>query len=91
MTNHPVSAGGGWRSLVTLAWAVPVYWLQVFPAATWELRRWRRLAARIPDPQLRRFAQEKLDVERSSAEGAAAAPKAPRPSRSSPHAVAALA
>lgn len=72
MTNHPVLTGGGCRPLLTLSWAVPVYWLQVFPAAAWELNRWQRLAARIPDPQLRRFAQAKLDDERSSAEGAAA-------------------
>lgn len=72
MTNHPVLTGAGRRSLLTLAWAIPVYWLHVFPAAGRELTRWRRLADRIPDPQLRGFAQSKLEDERASAEGAAA-------------------
>lgn len=47
------------------------YWLLVFPAASSELRHWRRSAARIRDPELRRLALEALE-KRSNMEGAAA-------------------
>lgn len=60
------------RTLLTLSWAIPVYWLRIFPAAGRELQRWQTLAEQIPDPDLRRLACAKLDDERASAEGAAA-------------------
>lgn len=60
------------RSLLTLLWAAPIYWLRIFPAVARELRRWQTAAEQIPDPELRRIALLKLDEERSSAEGAAA-------------------
>jgi tetraprenyl-beta-curcumene synthase len=51
--------------------AAASYWLVVFPRTCRELRHWRRTAARIPDPALRRRAFEALD-KRSNMEGAAA-------------------
>jgi tetraprenyl-beta-curcumene synthase len=47
------------------------YWTAVFPRAAVELRRWRRRAALITDPTLRRLALEALD-KRGNIEGAAA-------------------
>jgi tetraprenyl-beta-curcumene synthase len=47
------------------------YWLFVFPAVGSELRHWRRSAARIRDPQLRRIALAALE-KRGNMEGAAA-------------------
>jgi tetraprenyl-beta-curcumene synthase len=54
------------------AWALPLYWIAVFPQARRELRAWRRRALRIPDPVLRRQALRKLRTEAMTAEGAAA-------------------
>jgi tetraprenyl-beta-curcumene synthase len=51
--------------------AAASYWLVVFPRVCRELRRWRRRAALIPDPTLRRRAFEALE-KRSNVEGAAA-------------------
>ncbi|MBB4664770.1 DUF2600 family protein [Conexibacter arvalis] len=80
MTDLPVTDTAGQRcssssdrrSLLTLLWATPLYWLRIFPAVTRELRRWQSLAQQIPDPQLRALALAKLSDERASAEGAAA-------------------
>jgi tetraprenyl-beta-curcumene synthase len=47
------------------------YWLLVFPRVSSELRHWRRSAARIGDPTLRRLALAALE-KRSNMEGAAA-------------------
>jgi tetraprenyl-beta-curcumene synthase len=47
------------------------YWLLVFPRVSSELRHWRRSAARISDPVLRRLAFAALE-KRSNMEGAAA-------------------
>jgi tetraprenyl-beta-curcumene synthase len=47
------------------------YWLLVFPRVSSELRHWRRSAARIGDPGLRRLALSALE-KRSNMEGAAA-------------------
>lgn len=59
------------------------YWLEVFPHAYRELWRWRRMAARIPDPVLRRDALSSLRAKHRNAEGAAAfailAPRRRRP------------
>jgi tetraprenyl-beta-curcumene synthase len=48
------------------------YWLAVFPRVVVEVRRRRAMAARIPDPVLRRLALEALDRKRGNLEGAAA-------------------
>ncbi len=48
------------------------YWLAVFPRVAREVRRKRTLAARIPDPVLRRLALHALDQKRGNLEGAAA-------------------
>jgi tetraprenyl-beta-curcumene synthase len=47
------------------------YWLTVFPRVGWEVRRWRRSAAQIPDTEARRLALDAL-AKRSNLEGAAA-------------------
>jgi tetraprenyl-beta-curcumene synthase len=47
------------------------YWLTVFPRVAFELRHWRRSAARIADPESRRLALDSL-AKRSNMEGAAA-------------------
>lgn len=47
------------------------YWLTVFPRVCVHVVRWRRLAKRIPDPELRRLALAALD-KRGNIEGAAA-------------------
>lgn len=57
------------------------YWLSVFPRVLREVHRRRALAARIPDPELRRFALEALERKHGNLEGAAAfASLAPRAS-----------
>jgi tetraprenyl-beta-curcumene synthase len=60
------------------------YWLGVFPRVAAERRRRRALAARIPDPALRRLALLALDRKGANLEGAAAfatlAPARQRPS-----------
>ncbi len=56
------------RSAATLA----AYWLQVFPQARRELRRWELRARAIPDPVLQRLALEKLCDEGVCAEGVSA-------------------
>jgi tetraprenyl-beta-curcumene synthase len=56
---------------IVFAKAAASYWLVVFPRTCVELRRWRRAAARIPDPTMRRRAFEALE-KRSNMEGAAA-------------------
>jgi tetraprenyl-beta-curcumene synthase len=63
-----------WRLRVAgaFAWAVPLYWLAVFPQARRDLRRWEHRASRIPDPALRVHALRKLRTESMTAEGAAA-------------------
>lgn len=59
------------------------YWLDVFPRVARQMSRRRALAARIPDPALRRFALEALEQKRGNLEGAAAfaalVPRASRP------------
>lgn len=60
------------RRAITFASSARRYWLGVFPVARSEMRRLRRCAQGIPDPQLRRLA---LDAQRrkwASLEGAAA-------------------
>lgn len=58
------------------------YWLGVFPRVAVERRRRRALAARIPDPELRRLALSALDRKGTNLEGAAAfATLAPGPQR----------
>jgi tetraprenyl-beta-curcumene synthase len=47
------------------------FWLVVFPLARGQLRAWERIAATIPDPELRAQALGTLDSERLSAAGAA--------------------
>src|ERR1700704_2024656 len=65
-----VLADGLSTSAVLVAAAVR-YWLLVFPRVGSELRHWRRSAARIRDPGLRRLALAALD-KRGNMEGAAA-------------------
>ena len=48
------------------------YWLTVFPCVRHEIRRWRRRASEIPDPDLRRLALTTQQSERGNLEGAAA-------------------
>ncbi len=58
------------------------YWLSVFPRVRWEIARNRSLAARIPDPVLRRLALGALRRKGANLEGAAAlAILAPRDAR----------
>lgn len=47
------------------------YWLTVFPRVCVHVARWRRMARRIPDPELRRLALAALE-KRGNIEGAAA-------------------
>ena len=47
------------------------FWLRVMPLVRAELRMWERLAATIPDAQLRAHALSTLTTERLSAAGAA--------------------
>lgn len=56
----------------TLMWALPLYWLAIFPRTRAELRGWEVRADAIPDPVLRAHALGKLHSEHLTAEGAAA-------------------
>jgi len=71
--TRPAGGGLGERLALTatFAGAAVRYWLVVFPRAGWELRRWRRRAARIVDAELRWAALEALE-KRGNIEGAAA-------------------
>jgi tetraprenyl-beta-curcumene synthase len=71
--TRPAGGGPGERLALaaTFVRAAVSYWLTVFPRASWELRRWRRRAARISDSALRRAALEALE-KRGNIEGAAA-------------------
>jgi tetraprenyl-beta-curcumene synthase len=60
------------RVTLAFAWAIPLYWVAIFPLARQELRRWERRAEEIPDPTLRSHALHKLRTEHFTAEGAAA-------------------
>jgi tetraprenyl-beta-curcumene synthase len=55
----------------TFTHAALSYWLTVFPRVCFHIVRWRRLARRIPDPELRELALEAL-AKRGNIEGAAA-------------------
>ncbi len=48
------------------------YWITVYPLVRWHTRRWRRRAAAIPDPVLRRIALDTHRAEGGNLEGAAA-------------------
>jgi tetraprenyl-beta-curcumene synthase len=48
------------------------YWLTVYPLVRWQSRRWRRRAAAIPDPVLRRIALDTHRTEGGNLAGAAA-------------------
>jgi tetraprenyl-beta-curcumene synthase len=63
----PQRLADAWALLALLA----RYWLLVYPRVRRELRRWRRHAAAIPDPCLRRHAGETLGDEAGLSEGAA--------------------
>ena len=56
----------------TFAGAARSYWLGIFPVARRELRAWRRRAAAIPEPGLRRDALLALQTKSGNAEGLAA-------------------
>ena len=56
----------------TFAGAARSYWLGIFPVARRELRGWRRQAAAIPEPGLRRDALFALQTKSGNAEGLAA-------------------
>jgi tetraprenyl-beta-curcumene synthase len=56
----------------TFAGAARSYWLEIFPVARRELRAWRRRAAAIPEPGLRRDALLALQTKSGNAEGLAA-------------------
>ena len=56
----------------TFAGAARSYWLGIFPVARRELRGWRRRAAAIPEPGLRRDALFALQTKSGNAEGLAA-------------------
>lgn len=67
---------------MTFARAARCYWLEAFPVARGELRRWRGHAEAIPEPELRRAALLALQSKSGNAEGLAAfAVLAPRPGR----------
>jgi tetraprenyl-beta-curcumene synthase len=66
---------------VTFVQAALSYWASVFPRVCLHIKRWRKYAQQIPDPQLRKLALEALE-KRSNIEGAAAfAAFAPRAQR----------
>jgi tetraprenyl-beta-curcumene synthase len=70
------------RAMAALARANVRYWPTVLPAVHRRLRHWERRAAGIPDPHLRRLAEEKLAGERFNTEVAATlATLAPRQRR----------
>jgi tetraprenyl-beta-curcumene synthase len=64
--------GGRWRALLTLPWALSLYWFVVYPRTREELRHWNERARAIADPVLREHALSKLRTERMVLEGAAA-------------------
>jgi len=70
---RPVEHGFAQRLALagTFVCAALRYWLLVFPRTCIELRRWRRRAAQISDPLLRRAALVALG-KRANIEGAAA-------------------
>jgi len=64
-----------WRRLCVVAAFLDAalrYWLTVFPLVRWQTRRWRRRAAAIPDPVLRKIALDTHRAESGNLEGAAA-------------------
>lgn len=72
------------RRASVFASAASRYWLEIFPEARYELRRWRARAGAIPDPVLRRHALVTHQMKSGNAEGAAAlAILAPRGKRRS--------
>ncbi|HZL47762.1 MAG TPA: DUF2600 family protein [Solirubrobacteraceae bacterium] len=80
-----VGASGNGRTALAAAFigAAGRYWLSVFPYVHREARHWRRRAAEIPDPTLRRLALETQQAERGNLDGAAAfAVLVPRAQRS---------
>jgi tetraprenyl-beta-curcumene synthase len=80
-THNRVAPGERVALTATFVRAACSYWLTVFPRVCIHIARWRRLARRIPDPQLRRLALAALD-KRGNIEGAAAfAAFAPRRQR----------
>jgi tetraprenyl-beta-curcumene synthase len=80
-THSRVAPGERVALAATFVRAACSYWLTVFPRVCIHIARWRRLARRIPDPQLRRLALAALD-KRGNIEGAAAfAAFAPRRQR----------
>ncbi|HET6447758.1 MAG TPA: DUF2600 family protein [Conexibacter sp.] len=64
--------GGRWRAILTLPWALSLYWFVVYPRTRDELRHWNERARAIVDPVLREHALSKLRSERMVLEGAAA-------------------
>jgi tetraprenyl-beta-curcumene synthase len=80
-THNRVAAGERVALTATFVCAACSYWLTVFPRVCIHIARWRRMARRIPDPQLRRLALAALE-KRTNIEGAAAfAAFAPRRQR----------
>lgn len=77
-------AWGRLRAAVVFLDAATRYWLTVYPLVRWHAARWRRRAAAIPDPVLRRIALDTHRSESGNLEGAAAfaafAPLRRRPS-----------
>jgi len=65
-------AWGRLRAAVVFLDAALRYWLTVYPLVRWHARRWRRRAAAIPDPVLRRIALDTHRSEGGNLEGAAA-------------------
>jgi len=63
---------GRWRAILTLPWALSLYWFVIYPRTRDELRRWNERARAIVDPVLREHALSKLRSERMVLEGAAA-------------------
>jgi tetraprenyl-beta-curcumene synthase len=55
----------------TFAWAAVSYWTGVFPRVARHLARWRRSAAEIGDPEMRRLVEASL-AKHTNVEGAAA-------------------
>jgi len=66
-----VSRGSRVSELASLASVMLRFWLAVFPLVRAQLHDWERIAAEIPDPELRAQALATLDSERLSAAGAA--------------------
>ncbi|MBB4663837.1 DUF2600 family protein [Conexibacter arvalis] len=63
------SGGAPLRDAQTVAAALVRYWLTILPQAHAEIRPWRRAAAAVPDPVLRRQAVATLAEERLNVEG----------------------